>query len=503
MQINVLEYLEKTVTRVPGKAAFVGESGIFTFAEVYQQARSVGSFLNARTLHKEPVAVFMDKHPAMITAFLGVVYAGCYYVPLDAEMPAFRIRLILDSLHPKVIICDDKTKNIINDMGYANLSFLFDDICHTAVNEEALTEVRTNAVDVDPLYVVFTSGSTGIPKGVIASHRSVIDYIENLTEVMRFNGDTVFGNQTPLYVDACLKEIYPTLKCGATTYLIPKPLFMFPVKLIEYLNENKINTICWVVSALTIVSGFGAFDKMLPDSLHTVAFGSEVFPVKQFNRWRKALPGARFIHLYGPTEATGMSAYYEADWDFEPDEIIPIGKPFRNTEILLLTDANQIPADGEPGEICIRGAGLSLGYFADPEKTRASFVQNPLSVFPDIIYKTGDLGRRNERGELLFISRRDHQIKHMGHRIELAEIEWAVARINGVGMACVVFDEAASRIVLYYAAEAITPVEMTAQLKESLPRYMLPYTCIQMDKLPLTPNGKVDRVGLLALYKSK
>jgi amino acid adenylation domain-containing protein len=416
-------------------------------------------------------------------------------------MPAFRIKLILETLRPRVIICEKNTKDILNEMGYWERAFLYDEIVLTPVDGEKLSQIRRSAIDVDPVYVVFTSGSTGVPKGVIANHRSVIDYIEQLCEIMGFDENTVFGSQTPFYVDACLKEIFPTLKYGALSYLIPKPLFMFPVKLMEYIVENKINTVCWVVSALTIVSGFGALDKNPPHTLKTVAFGSEVFPPKQFNRWKKALPDARFVHLYGPTEATGMSAYYEADRAFAEDEAIPVGRPFKNTEILLLTDEGKIPPEGEPGEICIRGAGLSLGYYGDEEKTKAAFVQNPLSAFPDTIYKTGDLGKYNENGELIFLCRRDQQIKHMGHRIELAEIELAVSRLEGIRMACVVYDGNSGKIVLYYAAEeAVTPASVSAYCKATLPRYMSPSAYIPMDKLPLTPNGKVDRAGLLERY---
>src|SRR5690606_174328 len=204
----------------------------------------------------------------------------------------------------------------------------------------------------------------------------------------------------------------------------PKSLFMFPLKLVEFLNEKKINTICWVVSALTMISAFGTFEKTVPEYLHTIAFGSEVFPIKQFNLWRKYLPNARFINLYGPTECTGMSCYYEVDRDFELDEAIPIGRPFRNTDIILLNEDNKQAKQGETGEICIRGTSLTLGYYRNPEKTNEVFVQNPLNdSYPELIYRTGDLGRYNERGELIFVSRKDNQIKHMGHRIELGEIE--------------------------------------------------------------------------------
>ena len=206
---------------------------------------------------------------------------------------------------------------------------------------------------------------------------------------MGFNEDTVFGNQTPLYFDACLKELYPTLKFGSTAYIIPKNLFMFPIRLVEYLNEHKINTICWVVSALTMISAFGVLDKTVPKYLHTVAFGSEVFPMKQFNLWRKALPNAKFINLYGPTEATGMSCYFIVDREFNDDEVLPIGRPFKNTDIILLDDNNRIPPKGEAGEYVCR-TSLTLGYYNDPERTKEVFVQNPLNdAYPELIYRTG------------------------------------------------------------------------------------------------------------------
>jgi len=511
--INVLEYLEQTLERIadPNKAAFTGGAGsapsvepALSFQELSDLSRACGSYLASSGIRKQPVAVFMQKCPAMIAAFLGVAYGGNYYIPLDAEMPAFRIRLILDSVDPPVIICDSKTSALIAGWGLNYPVVDFNDACRHSIDEDALAFVRKCAIDADPLYVVFTSGSTGTPKGVVATHRSVIDYIENLSVVLDVTPDTVFGNQSPLYLDACLKEVYTTLKSGSSAYLIPQALFMFPVKLIEYINEKGINTICWVASALSLVAGLGALKAAVPETLHTIAFGSEVFPIKHFNLWREILPDARFIHLYGPTEATGMSCFYEVTQTYGLDESIPIGFPFPNTEIVLIDDDGRVPDAGLPGEICIRGTCLSPGYFGDADKTSAAFIQNPLSVFPDLIYRTGDLGRRGAEGELYYISRRDHQIKHMGHRIELAEIEWVANGCDGVGLACAVFDGDDSRIILYYVANgSITKPAVKAYLKSNLPRYMQPYAVFQLDDLPRTPGGKLDRVGLLASYKEQ
>lgn len=505
-QTNVLEYLENTVVRVPDKVAFANESMGMTFAEVFHDSRAIGSYLSKQGYYNEPVVVFMEKHPKMISAFFGCVYGGDFYVPIDAEMPAFRIELIFDNLQPRVMICDEATVEIAK--GFikegANIEvLLYDEVVKGEINETALAEIRDRQLDTDPIYIVFTSGSTGIPKGVVACHRSVIDYIENLSDVLGFSEETVFANQTPLYFDACLKELYPTLKFGATTYIVPKSLFMFPVKLVEFLNEYKINTVCWVVSALTMISAFKAFNKVVPEYLHTVAFGSEVFPIKQFNIWKEVLPNAKFTNLYGPTECTGMCCYYNVNRDFELDDVMPVGRPFHNTEILLLNEKNELTKGDEVGEICVRGTSLTLGYYHNFEKTNEAFVQNPLNNrYPELIYRTGDLGKWNEYGELVFVSRKDYQIKHMGHRIELGEIEVNVNMLEGVSASCCIYDKDKEKIVLYFTGE-IESGELVASLKAKLPRYMIPNKVEKLDKMPLTANGKLDRVYLTKYYKEK
>jgi len=516
--INVLCYLEQTLERISDrdKIAFTGTGGeTLSFNELYAYSRACGSYLLDNNITGKPVVVFMQKKPAMIAAFFGCVYSGNYYIPLDAEIPAFRIKLILETVNPAMIICDEVTIKLISEYtGESTPCVICDTAFKHAINETGLSDVRRNAIDTDPLYVVFTSGSTGIPKGVVATHRSVIDYIENLSIVLSVTEETVFGNQSPLYLDACLKEVYTTIKFGCSAYLIPPSLFMFPVKLIEYINDNGINTICWVASALSLVAGLGALKSAVPNTLHTIAFGSEVFPIRYYNMWSELLPDARFIHLYGPTEATGMSCFYEVTKIYKENEFIPIGRPFPNTGILLIDDNGSVPKDGDPGEICIRGTCLSPGYFGDKEKTANAYVQNPLSAFPDLIYKTGDLGRRGPDGELYYISRRDHQIKHMGHRIELAEIEYVANSCDGTGLACAVFDDVDSKIVLYYVPEVPgvsgepspcpeepAPCPVKPYLKANLPRYMLPQSIIELDEMPQTPGGKIDRVELLKRYR--
>ncbi len=501
MQTNILEYLEKTVRQKPDKVAFASEEMSLTFRQVYDQARSIGSFLAKEGLYKRPIVVFMKKHPRTLAAFFGAIYGGNYYVPLDEEMPRHRIELIFNTLEPGAMICDETTRSMAEEMDYKGTIYTYDEMADCAIDDTALAAIRAQQLDIDPIYIVFTSGSTGVPKGVMACHRSVLDYVEHLCDVLKFDETTVFGNQTPLYFDAYLKEVIPTLKYGATTWLIPKQLFMFPIKLVEFLNEHKINTLCWVVSALTMISAFRTFEKIKPEYLRLIAFASEVFPIKQFHLWREALPHARFINLYGPTETTGICCYYEVDREFGLEECLPVGRPFPNTQVILLDENDKEPEQGQQGEICIRGTRLTLGYYCNPEKTAEAFVQNPLNkLYPELIYRTGDIGKFNDRGELVFMSRKDFQIKHMGHRIELGEIETIVNMHEGVKTACCIFDGVKKKIVLYYVGD-ISSGDLATFIKGKLPRYMVPNVIKSLETMPLTPNGKIDRNLLKKWYE--
>lgn len=498
MQTNLLEYLEQTAPRLPDKLAYSDGTEGMCFSELYHVSRAIGTALCQKGYAKEPVAILMAKHPRQIASFYGVIYAGCFYVSLDAEMPVERMRLILQNLGARVILTDGTCQKVLDSLDFKGTVLTYSALSVTAEDDFLLARVRERQIDTDPIYVVFTSGSTGVPKGVVACHRSVIDYAESLCDALEFNEDTVFANQTPLYFDAPLKELIPVIKFGATAYLVPKKYFLFPTKLCDFLNEHRINTVCWVVSALTMISSLGALESNPPKYLTTVAFGSEVFPKRQYELWRNALPNARFFNLYGPTEATGMSCYWRADRTLEEDEPIPIGRPFRNTDLMLIGEDGKAVADGEKGEIYLRGTCVTLGYFNNPEKTNEAFVQNPLqSAYPELVYRTGDIAYKNAHGELVFVCRKDAQIKHMGNRIELGEIESVAMKRDGISRACCLYDHENKRILLFYTGEG-DEKSLFDHLKSRLPRYMLPSLCRQLPKMPLTPNGKVDRRALLA-----
>ncbi|MBE0654869.1 MAG: AMP-binding protein, partial [Bacteroidales bacterium] len=341
------------------------------------------------------------------------------------------------------------------------------------------------------------------PKGVITCQRSVIDMTEALVETFGFSQDSIFGNQNPFYFDASIKDIYSALCCGATMYIIPKSCFLFPLTLIEFLKIHRINTILWSAAAIALVANTNAFERSKPECLKKVMFSGEVMHNKTLNYWRKALPDTIFVNLYGPTEITSVCTYYIVDRPFNDDEILPIGVPFINTAILLLNVNNNLVQGDEIGEICVRGCCLALGYYNNPEKTREAFCQNPLNnSYPETIYRTGDLARYSEDGQIMFLSRKDNQVKHMGQRVELGEIEIIINSFDLVDASICFYDHDKQKIVLVYQGENADKKYILNEIKDKLPKYMFPNIMISMEKLPYNINGKIDRTLLRTKYKN-
>lgn len=490
---TVIRYLQNTAQRFPDKIAFRDNQRSITFAELDKQARELACLIHQKLngAVKQPVGVYLPKGVSCIAAFMGAAYSGNYYTPLDIAMPKERLHKITRILAPTLIITD--TKHQENVSVYSTV--LVDQLEGPLLYEDrTLRNILDAVIDTDILYVMFTSGSTGEPKGAIVTHRAVADYVDWLTDTFAFTEETVFGNQAPFYFDNSVLDIYSTIANGCETVIIPDEKFLSGAQLCSFLRDERINTIFWVPSAMALAANAGTLEKIPPDHLKKILFAGEVMPVKLLNIWRKYVPDALYANLYGPTEIAVDCTCYIVDRTFNDMESLPIGTACRNTGILVLNEKNAPVARGETGELCVRGSCLAHGYYGDPVRTQAVFVQNPLNdKYPEKIYRTGDLVQYNERGELIFIGRKDHQIKHRGYRIELGEIEAAALTAPGVENCCAVYDEDHQRIVVCTAPETINKKALYAHLKRLLPQYMLPGLILAEKALPLNQNGKIDR----------
>lgn len=503
---NVLEFLERSAKRYPGKMAVSDENECCTYDELRKDARRIGSKLAEYSEPRNPIAVLAKKQVKTVKTFMGIVYAGCFYVYIDPSQPQSRLEKILETLDGRILIVDDELQEMAaclkgtERMAVLCLETLFED---GVERTELLSKIQKQALDVDPLYAIFTSGSTGVPKGVLVGHRSVIDFVNHFVNLFHITEQDVIGNQAPFDFDVSVKDLYSSLCVGASLELIPKKFFSIPTALLDYLCDRKITTAIWAVSALCMITSLNGFSYRIPESLNKILFSGEVMPVKHLKKWQEALPNAMFVNLYGPTEITCNCTYYVVDRIFEPGERIPIGNAFPNEKVFLLdTDNKEVTQTNQIGEVCVAGTALALGYYNDPVKTQEVFVQNPLNNrFMEIIYRTGDLAHYGADGLLYFDTRKDFQIKHMGHRIELGEIETAMGRIDGVERVCCVFDEKKSKIIAYYEGNA-DKKKIAEGLAQWLPRYMYPNRYMQTEKFPLTKNGKIDREVLKKQYES-
>ncbi len=500
--ISVTEYLDLTAKRFPNKTAIVDADESVSFGELKHRAYLIAAIIADKGLSKKPVIVFTEKKAKCIIAFMGISYSGCFYCPIDVDMPIVRINKIVSTLSPNLIITDlknyDRAIECFPDIEILVYDEIIRDSNYGEKVIETVNRVKSQIIDTDVLYVLFTSGSTGDPKGVTISHRAVVDYTEWVTGFFGFNERDVFANQAPFYFDNSILDIYQMLKTGATMHIVPTELYAFPADLLCYLNDNEVSVIFWVPSALCHVANMRVLHKHHVDSLRAVLFCGEVMPNKQLNQWRSEYKDTLFANLYGPTEITDACTVFVVNREFSDDEPLPIGFPCANTDILVLNQENTRVVGDEKGELCVRGTCLSYGYYNNPEKTTLAFVQNPTNpYYREIIYRTGDIVHYNNRGELMYDSRKDFQIKHMGHRIELGEIENATMSIEGINNCCCVYDEKKNRIVLFYVGE-VADDTILELLKVRIPNYMLPGKRVRIERMPLNANGKIDRVEMKA-----
>ncbi|MDD6563525.1 MAG: amino acid adenylation domain-containing protein [Clostridiales bacterium] len=501
---SAVRLLDDAADRYKDKIAVSDENENLSFIQLQKIGHSIATALLSVSdggYMPEPVMVFLPKSVRCIASFMGAMYSANPYVPIAYDMPPSRIQKIVDLLEGRGhIITDENGLATINSMSVPETMHIhiYDDISTTKADCNSICKSLNTVVDTDPIYIMFTSGSTGEPKGVTVPHRGVVDYALWVQRTFGIDEHTKLGNQAPFYFDNSIFDIYSMLLTGAQMNIIPETLFMFPSKLPEYIRDNNITTIFWVPTVMINVANSGALSDVEMPTLKTVAFCGEVMPNTQLNIWRKNHPQAVYANLYGPTEISDVCTYYIVDREFNDSDPLPIGRACENMRIIILNEQNEIAKPNEQGELCVIGTGVSLGYWNKPEISDKVFVQNPANPFyEERIYRTGDLAYITDDGLIMYDGRMDNQVKVKGNRIELGEIECAAMCVEGVKGACAVFDAPNEQIVLFVeSTQELILRKFNNELKKYIPKYMLPSRLVVMEKFPHTANDKIDRVTL-------
>ena len=494
---SILEYLERTAEKGNPASGVEDELTCMSWKEILETSQKVGTSFSKITGPGKPVVILMKKSMAALSAMLGTVYAGCFYSVLDPEQPQERIREIFRVLSPEIVVLENtEDEKVLEKISYTGQRVVLKDCLKEKADKTALRQIREGCRDTDILYCMFTSGSTGTPKGIIVSHRAVVRFISHFTDIFHISEQDRIGNQAPFDFDVSVKDIYSCVMTGASLVLVPQKLFTTPSRLVDYMCVKRITTLIWAVSALTLISSLKGLQYRVPMYVKKVLFSGEVMPPGQLLLWQRALPDAEFINLYGPTEITCNCTYYRIDRTYQEQEKIPIGRPFPEREVFLLNDRGEyILEKNKTGEICVAGESLSSGYYHLSEETDKRFRRKEDG---QVYYKTGDLGYWGSDAELYFVGRKDFQVKIMGRRIELEDVEHAINQIDGVERTCCLLNKNRSSLVAYFSGSADDRI-MRRQLRKKLPSYMIPQKVIRLQKLPMNKNGKIDRSKLQAL----
>lgn len=500
MKINLLEYFNNTVEAYPQKTAVIDGERSINFEGLRSKACSLANkIIEERKDKNRPIGIFLDKSIESVYSDLGVLYSGNFYMNLDVKTPAERIHNILELVKPEIIISNSRFLKLIesvipDSVGIINL----DEPISESYDFEIINSRLSTLIDTDPSCIINTSGSTGTPKGVVLNHRSFFDFTEWAIDTFHFDETMVMGSMSPIIFDIYSFELCMLMAKGATLVVLPAAMAAFPAKILEILEKRKVNFLFWVPTIMVNIANMDLLSSFKLSDLRTVWFAGEVFPTKQFNYWHKHLPDVTFANLYGPIEITLDCTYFIIDREIPDNEPLPIGRPCRNTDILVLdNDDKLVEKEGEEGELCVRGSSLAMGYYNNPSKTAAAFVQNPLNTsYPELIYRTGDIVSYNSLGEIMFHGRKDNIIKHQGYRTDLGEIEHVIINtLKLVKNGCVVYNTAKKEITLFYESEEEIPVrDFRLKIGKELPRYMTPTVYNRVDLLKRNTNGKIDRL---------
>jgi amino acid adenylation domain-containing protein len=522
MEYLLQHLLAKAAREFPDKTAVICGGESVTYRELDELADKLAATLLENGMRRgDRVGIYMNKSVASVISIHGILKTGAIYVPLDPNAPPARLAYIIQNCGIRCLVASTRKARAIGAMfpegNPLQLVVLTDNsefvpagltvkaIRWSDVTDRKPTAATTNlSIETDLAYILYTSGSTGVPKGVMISHLNSLTFVNWAHDTIEVNSEDRVSNHAPLHFDLSIFDIFATIKAGATLVIVPDGLSPFPIRLAQWIEEQRISIWYSVPSVLSMMVLYGELERRQFSTLRTIVFAGEVFPVKYLRKLMKLIPHADYYNLYGPTETNVITWYKVPRIASRQVKPIPIGKACANTEVFALTEDGQIVTrPGQTGELFARGSSVAQGYWGDVEKTKGSIIPNPLQPnFRENIYNTGDLVTLDQEGNYLFLGRRDHMIKSRGYRIELGEIETVLYNHPQVKEAVVVAvpdDVVGNRIKAFVVLSDnhVGSAELQGFCLKRIPKYMVPETIELRKELPKTSTGKIDRSTLM------
>jgi amino acid adenylation domain-containing protein len=519
------QLVTESAMRHPDREAVRFQGGSVTYAELESESGRLARVLYEMGVKRgDRVGIHLNRSIHSVVGALGILKAGAAYVPIDPMAPAGRIDYIVNRCGIRHLVTSQKRLGALEGVfpsgGPLQGVFVMDGrdsrpqtfgsaarVDWEGVRDGIPDGIPNGAsLDADLAYILFTSGSTGNPKGVMITHRNSLTFVDTAHAFFGMNKEDRFSNICPLHFDMSVFDLYVAFEAGASVDIIPESAAIFPTRLAETIEKNRITVWNSVPSALSLLANYGNLQQHDLSGLRLILFAGEVFPVKYLRRLKECIPAARFCNMYGQTEANTSTYYWVEKVPSDDRQALPIGKSLPNFEVFALDgDGRKIEGPGQEGELFVRASSVALGYWGDEEKTRQNFVRNPL--LPDLnetVYRTGDLVRLDADGNYVFLGRKDHMIKSRGYRIEIGEIEAVLQDHPGVRQAVVVpipddlIGNRISVLIVPAARDGLEKEEILAYCSRHLPKYMIPEIVEFRDRLPTTSSGKVDRKKLAA-----
>lgn len=511
---SALEHFAQTSPEHP---ALSYQGSQMSYAELDHRSNQLANaLLNQGAQRQDRVGIFMYKSLELGIAIYGVLKAGCAFVPLDPFMPSDRLALILQDCGIKKIISSDSlSSTLVNAVDQSTTSADFH--VYGTNNLDSLKQLNWQdiaqypaqspnlaLVDQDLGYIMYTSGSTGVPKGMMHTHLGSITYARWGKEHVGLTQQDKVASHAPLHFDLSIFDFFSTAQAGATVSLVPEVVTKFPADWTKTIESERISVVFTVPYTLISMFEQGAIDKRDLSSLRWILFGGEPYPPSKLRNLMLALPNVKFSNVYGPAEAPSCTVYDVQLPDENDNEPLPIGVVSRNSSDIIVDEHDQDCADGIAGELCIRSTTLTRGYWNRPDlNAKAFLLRESFGPFPHVYYRTGDRVVRHHDGMLRFLGRIDRMVKTRGHRVELDEIEAIFSSLESVSEAAAyaVPDEFNSNSILsnikLEADSELNEEQLFKHARQKLPHYAIPREIFICDELPHTSSGKIDRKKLV------